>query len=51
VLIGLSVTAQLRGWRAWLICSLCWLAATGLRGGLAVATVFAASTTGGTGVG
>ena len=25
VIVGLAVTAQLRGWRAWVSCSLCWL--------------------------
>jgi hypothetical protein len=37
LVLGLSVTSQLRGWRAWLTCGLCWLAAAGGRGGLAVA--------------
>jgi hypothetical protein len=36
-ILGLSVTSQLRGWRAWATCSFCWLAAAGARGGLAVA--------------
>lgn len=35
VMVGLSVTSQLRGWRLWLICGLCWLAAAGARCGLA----------------
>lgn len=39
VVVGLSVTAQLRGWRAWLICTLCWLVAVGGRTGLAIASV------------
>ena len=25
VIVGLAVTAQLRGWRAWATCSVCWL--------------------------
>ena len=37
VIIGLSATTQLRGWRAWTVCSLCWLIAAGMRTGLAVA--------------
>lgn len=37
VIVGLSVTAQLRGWRAWLTCGLCWLIGAGARCGLAVA--------------
>jgi hypothetical protein len=37
VVIGLSATAQLRGWRAWVTCSLCWLVAAGARCGLAIA--------------
>ncbi len=36
---GLSVTSQLPGWRAWLTCGLCWLAAAGGRCGVAVALV------------
>jgi hypothetical protein len=39
VLVGLSATAQLRGWRAWLTCGLCWLIAASGRTGLAVASV------------
>jgi hypothetical protein len=39
VIIGLSVTTQLRGWRAWLVCTLCWLIAAGVRCGIAVAAV------------
>ena len=39
VIAGLSVTTQLRGWRAWVTCSLCWLIAAGVRCGLAVAAV------------
>jgi len=39
VVIGLSATCQLRGWRAWLTCSLCWLTAAGARCALAVAAV------------
>jgi len=41
VVTGLSVTAQLPGWRAWLVCGLCWLLAAGGRCGLAVAAVAA----------
>jgi len=36
-IVGLSVTSQLPGWRAWLTCGLCWLAAAGGRCGLEVA--------------
>jgi hypothetical protein len=38
MILGLAATSQLRGWRAWLTCGLCWLAAAGARAGLAVAT-------------
>ncbi|MBU0616480.1 MAG: YIP1 family protein, partial [Planctomycetes bacterium] len=38
VIVGLSVTAQLRGWRAWLVCALCWLIAAAVRTGLVVAS-------------
>ncbi len=34
VIAGLSATAQLRGWRAWLVCTLCWL--TGVAGHVGV---------------
>jgi hypothetical protein len=37
IVIGLSATAQLPGWRAWLVCSLCWLIAAGVRCGVAIA--------------
>jgi hypothetical protein len=37
VAVGLTVTSQLRGWKAWLSCTLCWLGAAGVRVGLAVA--------------
>lgn len=37
IISGLSATAQLRGWRAWVTCSLCWLIATGGRTALAAA--------------
>ncbi len=36
-IVGLSVTSQLPGWRAWLTCGLCWLAAAGSRCGLELA--------------
>lgn len=39
VVVGLSATAQLRGWRAWVVCTLCWLIAAGVRCGLTVAAV------------
>jgi hypothetical protein len=39
VIVGLSATAQLRGWRAWLVCTVCWLVAAAGRTGLAVASV------------
>ena len=44
VVIGLSATAQLRGWRVWVTCSLCWLVAGGVRCGLAVAAARSAAT-------
>ncbi len=37
VIVGLSATRQLRGWRAWGPCLLCWLAGAGARAGLAAA--------------
>lgn len=37
LMIGLSATSQLRGWRVWMVCGSCWLAAAGVRSGLAVA--------------
>lgn len=37
VLVGLAVTCQLRGWKAWMTCGLCWLVATASRTALAVA--------------
>jgi len=43
VVIGLSATAQLPGWRAWVTCSLCWLVASGIRCGLAVAAAQSAT--------
>lgn len=39
VIIGLYATAQLRGWRGWLTCSLCWLIAGGGRAAMAAAMV------------
>jgi hypothetical protein len=39
VIVGLSATTQLRGWRVWLTCSLCWLTAAGARSALAVAAI------------
>jgi hypothetical protein len=39
VIIGLYATAQLRGWRAWLTCLLCWLVAGGSRAAMAVAMI------------
>lgn len=41
VIVGLATTAQLRGWRAWGTCALCWLAGAGLRCGLTVAAAHA----------
>jgi hypothetical protein len=35
VLVGLSATQQLRGWRAWLPCMLCWLVGAAGRGAMA----------------
>lgn len=46
VIVGLSVTGQLRGWRAWLVCGLCWLVAAGARCGLAAAAVASAAQAG-----
>jgi hypothetical protein len=43
LMIGLSATSQLRGWRVWLACGLCWLAAAGARCGLAAAMTLAAT--------
>ena len=37
VIVGLKATAQLRGWRAWVTCTICWLVAAGGRAGLALA--------------
>ena len=37
VALGLSVTAQLPGWRAWVVCTLGWLVAAGVQTGLQVA--------------
>lgn len=39
VIVGLSTTDQLRGWRAWVACSLCWLVAAAARCAVAVAAV------------
>jgi hypothetical protein len=39
IIVGLSATAQLRGWRAWMTCVVCWLVGAGGRCGLAVAQV------------
>ena len=38
MIIGLSATSQLRGWKCWLTCTLFWLIAAGARAGLAVAS-------------
>ena len=40
--VGLSATAQLPGWRAWLACGLCWLGATATHCVLALAPVLSA---------
>lgn len=45
VVIGVSTTAQLRGWRAWLVCTLCFLVASGVRLGLLVASVATTAST------
>ncbi len=37
--IGLVTTSQLRGWKVWLSCSLCWLIAAGMRAVLMVGAV------------
>ena len=39
VATGVSATAQLRGWRAWTVCGLCWLIAAGGRCALEIAKV------------
>jgi hypothetical protein len=49
VVVGLSATAQLRGWRAWLTCALCWLAAAGTRSAMAAAAVQSVASTGAAG--
>lgn len=36
---GLATTSQLRGWKVWVCCSLCWLIAAGVRAALGVASV------------
>jgi hypothetical protein len=36
---GLATTSQLRGWKVWTGCTLCWLIAAVVRAGMAVATV------------
>lgn len=43
VIAGLRITAQLRGWRAWTTCVLCWLIPAGVRSALAVAAVSSAA--------
>jgi len=43
VLAGLSATSQLRGWRAWTVCGLCWLAGAAARCGLEVAAAQSAA--------
>lgn len=45
VIVGLSRTSQLRGWKLGTVCTLCWLAAGGLRAALAVAAMPAAGPT------
>ncbi|MCK4343113.1 MAG: YIP1 family protein [Phycisphaerae bacterium] len=47
VIVGLSVTRQLRGWRAWGICILCWLSGTGGRTALTVVSVTGMASGGG----
>lgn len=39
IIVGLSTTGQLRGWRAWAPCVLCWLLGAGGRCAIAVAQV------------
>ncbi len=46
VLIGLSATAQLKGWRAWTICILCWLIASGARMAVILSTLTQSATNG-----
>ena len=43
IVMGLSVTTQLPGWRAWLVCALCWLIAAGARCGIGVAAAATAA--------
>ncbi len=43
VIVGLSVTRQLRGWRVWLTCGLCWLAGIAGRCALEVGSAYSAT--------
>ena len=45
LIVGLSVTAQLRGWKVWATCCFFWLAAVGVRTILAVASVSGSTST------
>ena len=45
LIIGLSVTAQLRGWKVWVTCCFFWLAAVGVRTIIAVASVSGSTST------
>ncbi len=45
LILGLSVTAQLRGWKVWATCCFFWLAAIGVRTILAVASVSGSTST------
>lgn len=43
MVVGLTVTRQLRGWRAWCACLFFWLAAAGLRAAIAVVAMQSAA--------
>lgn len=43
IIIGLSATRQMRGWRAWLVCTLCWMIGGGVRSAIAIAIAFGAA--------
>lgn len=45
IVVGLNATSQLRGWRAWLPCTMFWLLAALMRAGVAAAAVGAATST------
>lgn len=51
VAVGLSATSQLRGWRAWLPCTMFWFLAAFMRAGAAAASVVVATGAGAAGSG